>query len=104
MSAADNVQGEQFMAEHYDTPYASASVGPSGYLRNLVVHHEHRGEGHGHELLSMITADADARGVPLLAHARDELVTGLYAKHGFAPHDLPGPTSLQGIRREPRPS
>ena len=83
----------------FSTAFGSARLTPSGYLHNVQVSVDHRGQGHGHALLRMVTADADRRGISLTTQARPEL-HGFYAQHGFAPTDTAGPLDEPTLRRE----
>lgn len=86
----------------FTTAFGSARVTASGYLHNLTVSEEHRGKGHGHELLSLVTSAADNSGRRLYTQAR----TGLhrfYEAHGFAPtEEKIGLGDLPTLRRDPR--
>lgn len=88
--------------EEFSTGYGSARVTPSGYLYNLVVDSEHRGQGHGHELLRTVTSHADRQGLVLYTQARRELHP-FYGKHGFAPTpEAVGVGDLPVLKRSPR--
>lgn len=88
----------------FHTAYGSARVTPAGYLYNVLVDEKHRGQGHGHELLQSVTADADSRGQVLYTQARPEL-HGFYGKHGFVPSDEQvGLGDLPSLRRDPKQS
>ena len=83
MAARDNVSPGQFQST-YENRYGTAKVTPTGYIRDVNVHHAHRGQGHGSELMRNITADADRIGSPLQLHARKELHPW-YQSLGFRP-------------------
>ena len=70
------------LKQQYRTGYGSARVSESGYISNLGIREEFRGQGAGSELVGSITADADRLGKTLTMHARPELHE-FYGKHGF---------------------
>lgn len=89
-------------SEEFSTGYGSARVTSSGYLYNLVVGVEHRGQGHGHELLRMVTSHADRQGRALYTQARRELHP-FYGRHGFAPtSEAVGIGGAPVLKRSPR--
>lgn len=94
--------GEHRKREMVTTQYGSARVGRNGYVSNVVVDHENRGAGHGHELMERVTEYADKAGLPLTMHARAAL-HGFYAHHGF---EVTDPDSKFGpeLKRPPRGS
>lgn len=82
MAAHDNL-GAQFNPT-YENKYGSAKVTPSGYVFNVAVRAEHRGEGHGTALMQEIASHADAIGKPLQVTAREALHPW-YKRLGFEP-------------------
>jgi len=79
--AAHEHLADQF-APVYQTEHGSALVSPGGYVRNVNIRSDARGQGHGSALLSQITADADRLGSSLTLHAREDLHPW-YERHGF---------------------
>lgn len=57
----------------YESAHGSAEVTPVGYVFNLEVSPEYRGNGEGSEIMQKVTADADRLGRRLKLHAREEL-------------------------------
>lgn len=93
---------EEFQTGLRHNQWASAQVSPSGYISNMVTHYDHRGEGHGTDLLQEITNNADAAGQELLLNARADLHPW-YGRHGFTVD--PEGFALGGLpqlRRPPR--
>jgi len=88
--------------EYYvQSRYATARVSPSGYLYNLGVHVDHRGNGHGTALMRDVCAFADRLALTLTLHCRDALVRW-YEQLGFVRADIPGlPGTGVGMRRAP---
>lgn len=85
-----NMAQSQFRDPHHfastyqaeELPAGNAMVTGRGYIRNLAVPSEHRGKGHGTNIMQQIVQDADRLGKPLSLHARPEL-HGWYKKFGF---------------------
>lgn len=65
-----------------ETEFGRANVSRDGYISDVFVKEENRGQGHGHELMQSITAQADATGQVLNLNAREDL-HGFYGRHGF---------------------
>lgn len=80
-----------------------------GYLADVVVGPEHRGQGIGHALARGLVEDGAASGWRWMLHTRD--AHGLYAELGFAPSDgsylerpRPGGGDRPEMAVEPRPT
>jgi N-acetylglutamate synthase-like GNAT family acetyltransferase len=91
-------KGTQF-APVYQSEHGSAHVSPGGYVSNVHIRGEMRGQGHGTALMQRITSDADRLGQPLSLHARPDL-HGWYRRLGFeqTESDALGPR----LERKPR--
>lgn len=87
----------------YTSDYGSARVSPEGYVSNVIISHERRGEGHGTELMGQITSEADRLGKHLTLNARPEL-HDWYERMGFkhTGYDQFGSTKLPRLERRPR--
>lgn len=85
----------------YENDYGSAKVTPGGYVRDVMVHHAHRGEGHGSDIMRQVTSDADRLGAPLQLHARPDLHPW-YGRFGFSPSGEDAMGNL--MERRPRGS
>ena len=69
----------------YRTENASVKVSPSGYIRDLFVRPEARGQGEGAALMQQVMADADRSGTPLTLHIGEQRtdLPDFYQKLGF---------------------
>jgi len=86
--AADEHLGDQFRPT-YRNDFGSAKVTPSGYVFNVSVRSEHRGQGHGTALMQEIAEHADTLGRPPQVSARKELHPW-YQRLGFERDTSPG--------------
>lgn len=60
-------------------------------LEDLVVHADHRGQGHGGRLLNHAVEFAREKGfvrITLLTHRNDERVVAFYRRHGFVASEM----------------
>jgi GNAT superfamily N-acetyltransferase len=60
-------------------------------LEDLVVHADHRGQGHGGRLLNHAVEFAREKGfvrITLLTHRDDERVVAFYRRHGFVASEM----------------
>ena len=72
----------------FRSDYGSAKVTPQGYVFNVSVRGEHRGQGHGTALMEEIAEHADALGRPLKLNAREDLHPW-YRRLGYEPDTGP---------------
>ena len=102
----DQFSPKKSLREQYFSDYGSMRATPEGYLSNLMVMPEYRGQGHARNIMNMAISDADSMGIPLTGHAKPELIEGFYSKLGFEPSEnvplAPATKSFVGMRREPR--
>ena len=79
---------EQGFRPTYESEHGSAKVTPSGYVYNVGIRPEVRGQGHGTALMRQIITDADRLGSPLSLNAREDLHPW-YQRLGFQPGSGP---------------
>ena len=77
--------GQGGLKPEYSTKNASVKVSPTGYVRDLFVSPNARGQGEGTAVMQQVFADADRAGIPLQLHAGEQRtdLPGFYQKLGF---------------------
>jgi ribosomal protein S18 acetylase RimI-like enzyme len=83
--------GNQFRSS-YESEHGSARVTPGGYVYNVGIRPQSRGEGHGTALMGQIISHADEMGRELSLHAREDLHPW-YHRLGF--QETPDPTKAK---------
>ena len=85
--------GPQFNGgARYFNEFGSVRVNPAGYVHDVYVHPEFRGQGRMSDVLGMAVRDADSRGKALTTHSSDERFNRTIERHGFSPaSEVEGP-------------
>jgi predicted GNAT family N-acyltransferase len=96
---ADEHLSNQFKSV-YESEHGSARVTPSGYVYNVSIRHDVRGQGKGTELMGAIATDADRLGRPLSLHAREDLHPW-YRRLGFEEDTRPAAELEKRIMGQP---